>query len=213
MEAYRFDLAGAQLSALASGALYWERERLLILSDLHLGRSERIARLGGALLPPYEVDDTLARLQADLAGTGARRVACLGDTFDDRAAADLADGHRRWLARMMAGRRWTWIAGNHDPGPLAPGGEHRDELAIGPLTLRHIARPEATGEVSGHYHPKIRLAGLARPAFLTDGNRLILPAYGTYTGGMPAGTPVLRGLFGARAVAVLTGSPLLSVPF
>lgn len=213
MEAYRFDLAGAKLSALASGALYWEREGLLVLSDLHLGRSERIARLGGTLLPPYEVGDTLARLEADLAGTGARRVVCLGDTFDDRAAADLGEDHRRWLARMMAGRRWTWIAGNHDPSPLALDGDHRDELAIAPLTFRHIARPDATGEVSGHYHPKIRLAGQARPAFLTDGNRLILPAYGTYTGGMPAGTPALRSLFGPQALAILTGRPFIVVPF
>ncbi|MBS0565375.1 MAG: ligase-associated DNA damage response endonuclease PdeM, partial [Proteobacteria bacterium] len=213
MPGYRFDLCGAGLAALASGALFWPDEGALILSDLHLGRSDRIARLGGALLPPYEVTDTLRRLQADLAATAARQVICLGDSFDDPAAADLAGEHRRRLARLMAGRRWVWIEGNHDPGPLGPGGEHGRELRLGPLTFRHVARTGGgtPGEVSGHFHPKLRLAGQTRPAFLCDGARLILPAYGTYTGGLDARDPALRPLFGPRALAILTGRAPVAV--
>lgn len=213
MNGIAFDLSGARLTALASGALWWAEERLLAVSDLHLGRSERIARRGGMLLPPYEVADTLARLDRDLAASGARTVICLGDTFDDLAAADLPADAALWLTRLMAGRRWIWIEGNHDPGPVALGGEHRGELRLGALTFRHIASPGSAGEISGHYHPKFRLAGTSRPCFLTDTARVILPAYGTYTGGMEAGHPDLRALFGARATAILTGSVARAVPF
>ncbi|MGB3148699.1 MAG: ligase-associated DNA damage response endonuclease PdeM [Paracoccaceae bacterium] len=205
MSDHEFELCGARLRAMASGALWWPKERTLIVSDLHLGRSERMARKGGPLLPPYEVQDTLMRLDEVLGRVAAARVICLGDTFDDRLAAGLAEPMLLWLARMMAGRQWIWIEGNHDPGPLALGGEHLAELALGPLVFRHIAKPGAQGEVSGHYHPKIRLAGQRRPCFLTDRSRVILPAFGTYTGGMDASHADLRPLFGARALAIVTG--------
>lgn len=212
-DGHGFDLAGARLIARPSGALFWPAEGVLAVSDLHLGRSERIARLGGGLLPPYEVEDTLMRLDREIAACAARVVICLGDTFDDRAATDLSTDHLLWLTRLMAGRRWIWIEGNHDPGPVGLGGEHLRDLSFGPLTFRHIATPSARDEISGHYHPKLRLAGQGRPCFLCDGARLILPAYGTYTGGMDAGHKDLRPLFAARALAFLTGQPVRAVPF
>ncbi len=165
MNGHAFFFAGVRLTALPSGALWWPAERLLCVSDLHLGKAERLARRGGTLLPPYETQATLARLEADLEATGAERVLCLGDSFDDGAAADgLAEPERLWLRRLMTGRDWIWILGNHDPAPTACGGSHRATAVLGPLTFRHIAEGEA--EVSGHYHPKCALAGRARPCFL-----------------------------------------------
>ncbi|MDX1780471.1 MAG: hypothetical protein R3256_04040 [Thalassovita sp.] len=52
MNAYSLTLSGVKLEALESGALFWPDQRLLCVSDLHLGKSERIARLSGAFLPP-----------------------------------------------------------------------------------------------------------------------------------------------------------------
>jgi DNA ligase-associated metallophosphoesterase len=213
MSAQTLDLCGAALSARPSGALFWPAEHLLVVSDLHLGRSERIARLGGRLLPPYEVEDTLLRLDAEIAALSPRLVICLGDSFDDLAAADLPEPARLWLARLMAGRRWIWITGNHDPAPVALGGEHRAGFQLGALTFRHIAEPQATAEISGHYHPKLRLAGQLCPCFLVDATRLIMPAFGTYTGGMNAQSPVIAQLFGPGAIAVLTGKTARAIPF
>jgi len=214
MNGHAFRLAGAALVAFPSGALYWPDAGVLCVADLHLGKSQRLARRGGALLPPYETEATLTRLDADLAASMPTRVICLGDSFDDLAAeAEMDEAHRLWLLRMMAGRGWVWIAGNHDPGPLSVGGTHRAEWRCGPLTFRHIAETDAdVGEVSAHFHPKWRLAGRAKPCFVTDGARLILPAYGTYTGGLPADAPVLRPLFANGAIAILTGSRALAVP-
>jgi DNA ligase-associated metallophosphoesterase len=207
-------LAGADLVPLPSGALWWPDARLLCVSDLHLGKAERMARRGGGLLPPYEGEDTLARLDAEVEARQPEVVVCLGDSFDDSAASDsLPELQRLWLARLMAGRDWIWIEGNHDPGPLALGGQHRADYTTGPLTFRHIARADAgPGEISGHYHPKARLRGIRRPCFLTDGARLILPAFGTYTGGMDITEPALRALMARPARAILTGPTSVAVP-
>lgn len=213
MNCHAFTLCGTPLAALPSGALHLPQAGLLCVSDLHLGKSERLARRGGALLPPYETRETLTRLAADLSATQARRVICLGDSFDDGAACDaLEEEDRLWLSALMAGRDWTWIAGNHDPAPLTLGGTHRAELHDDPLVFRHIAEPGAVGEISGHFHPKASVAGRSRPCFLIDAARVILPAYGCYTGGLRSTDEALRALMGPAALAVLTGTRALAVP-
>ncbi|TCO72991.1 ligase-associated DNA damage response endonuclease PdeM [Rhodovulum euryhalinum] len=217
MTAHPFTLAGARLAALPSGALHWADAGLLVVSDLHLGKSERLARRGGTLLPPYDTAETLSRLEADIAATDPRAVICLGDSFDDNAAArDLPPGAEERLLRLMAGRRWVWIAGNHDPGPASLPGTHLAELREGPLTFRHIARPGETGEISGHYHPKARLSlggrRVSRPCFLVDTARVILPAFGAYTGGLAMDAPVLDALMAQGAVAILTGVRAVALP-
>jgi hypothetical protein len=211
-------LAGAALTARASGALWWPAERLLCVADLHLGKSERLARRGGALLPPYETAETLDRLAAEIARLAPATVVALGDSFDDLGcAAALAEADAARLTALAAGRDWVWIAGNHDPGPLALPGRHLAELRAGPLVFRHAAAADAApGEVSGHYHPKLRLAtrgrAIVRACFLHDARRLILPAFGAYTGGLNADHPALLALFAPPARAILTGAPCLAVP-
>jgi DNA ligase-associated metallophosphoesterase len=198
-----FSLNGMRLTALPSGALWWAEQRLLCVSDLHLGKSERMARRAGALLPPYEVAETLFRLEADIDAHSPAKVVCLGDSFDDLAAGyGLDEGARLRLTVLQAGREWVWIEGNHDAGPLDLGGVHLAELALDGLVFRHIAAPNLAadcGEISGHYHPKVRLAGQGLPAFLVGRQRLILPAYGAYTGGMMADRAPLPELMGPRA--------------
>ncbi|MDJ0825131.1 MAG: ligase-associated DNA damage response endonuclease PdeM [Rhodobacter sp.] len=213
----RFTLAGVELEARSSGAMWWPERQVLVVSDLHLGKSERIARLGGAMLPPYEIKDTLARLDAEVAALDPRAVVCLGDSFDDRAVAEgLAEDAVLWLSRLMAGRRWIWIEGNHDPGPVDLGGTHLGELSEPPLIFRHIAKPGTSGEVSGHYHPKAVLHArgrqVSRPCFLYDSDRVILPAFGTYTGGLRSTNPALSGLMRPEALAILTGPVPAVIP-
>lgn len=214
MNSADFSFVGTTLCALPSGALYWAQQNTLVVSDLHLGKSERLARLGGALLPPYDTLETLARLDADIQSVRPKTVICLGDSFDDLSAgAALSASGRDAICRLQAGRRWLWLEGNHDPGPVDLGGEHLAELQLGPLTFRHIADEAAMpGEVSGHYHPKAKVRHMSRPCFMADAGRLILPAYGCYTGGLDWMTPALRDLFDDAAVAYLTGKRVLAVP-
>lgn len=217
MNGVTLSLAGCTLTALGSGALWWQDQRLLVVSDLHLGKTERVLRRGGPALPPYETRDTLLRLENDLTITAAATVVCLGDSFDDvEAARTLSETDRLWLARLQAGRRWVWIEGNHDPGPVDLGGAHLAALPLPPLTFRHIAEAGASGEISGHYHPKVdvqtRLRKISRPAFLFDSDKVIMPAFGTYTGGLRSNDSALSQLMRPEAQAIITGQTPRLVP-
>lgn len=213
MTGFDFTLAGAHLTALGAGALWWAEHRLLCVSDLHLGKSERHARRGGSALPPYEGRDTLNRLERLVADLDPAIVVCLGDSFDDDAAATALPAlERNQTQDLMQNRRWIWIEGNHDPAPTSRGGEHLADLRVGPLTFRHIADPPATAEISGHYHPKARVRSNSRPCFLLDASRLILPAFGTYTGGLRSNDPALTSLMAPNALAILTGPQALPIP-
>lgn len=214
MTDHAFTLSGIPLHARPDGTLWWPDRRVLCVSDLHLGKSERIARRGGTLLPPYEVRETLWRLEQAITATHPATVVCLGDSFDDlRASQALDEDAQLHLTRLQAGRAWIWIAGNHDAGPVGLGGSYRDELALGPLTFRHIAQPDAQAEISGHYHPKAGLGGTGqRACFLLDHHRLILPAFGAYTGGLSVRSAPLASLMEAKAIAILTGKRATPVP-
>ena len=177
------------------------------MADLHLGKSERMARRGGALLPPYEVIETLTRLEGELSATGARRLIALGDSFDDDLAAPAL---LPVLDRLAARCTVTWIAGNHDPQALGLPGRTLPELQIAGIGLRHIAREGH--DISGHYHPKLILAGQRVAVFLVGEKHLILPAFGTYTGGLDGSDPVLTALV-PQGYAVLTGQAARMVPF
>ena len=210
MNGLDFSFHGETLTAFGTGALYWHSQSVLCVSDLHLGRTERIARTGGQIIPPYENTDTLNKLDTHITELNPRTVICLGDSFDDLAAVHaLTDIENEWITRLQAGREWIWVEGNHDPAPIDLGGSHMAELKINTLTFRHISQQGAQGEVSGHYHPKINLSGkgrrLSRPAFVFDNLRMILPAFGTYTGGMPLSRPPLSTMFRTPSI-ILTGS-------
>lgn len=217
MTHHAFQFQGETLHALPSGALFWPSARLLAVADLHLGKGLRAARRGGGVLPPYELTETLGRLDAAVTATGAVRVICLGDSFDaPDGSVLLSDDARLWVLRMQAGRDWVWITGNHDPAPLDLPGAHLDQLHVAGLTFRHQAQPGAQGEISGHFHPKARLMTRAGPVrracFLIDADRIVLPAFGAYAGGMDCTDPALACLMRPDAIAVLTGRQSVPLP-
>lgn len=213
MTSHAFDFAGQRLEARASGTLYWPARGWLIVADMHLGKSERMARRGGALLPPYETEATLERLEAEIAALDPPVVVSLGDAFDDDAAGRALDAAIcTRLAAMATGRRWLWVSGNHDPGalPARLPGTVVPDLRDG-LTLRHVAKPGQGPDVSGHYHPCLRLAGQRRRCFLVGRDHLILPAFGAYTGGLEIAGPVLSALV-PQGLAIACGARALPVP-
>lgn len=218
MNAAVISFDATHLTLMPSGALWWPDERLLAVGDLHLGKAERIARRGGGMLPPYETRDTLVRLEMVVRATNPAIVVSLGDAFDDLGAARaLDDDVHEMICRLAAGRRFIWVAGNHDPGPVDLPGTCLAELSLGSLSFRHIAdRTAGSGEISAHYHPKFRsrLRGqyIARPCFIVGNSRLILPAFGTYTGGLDATSPVFERLMGPEPVAYLTGKRITKLP-
>lgn len=196
-------LGGAELVLDPSGALVWPERRVMVVADLHLEKGSAFARRG-QMLPPYDTLDTLRRLAAAIAAHHPRMVVALGDSLHDRWAGErMADSLREEIRRLQAGRTFVWIAGNHDPLPHELGGEGATTLDIGPLLFRHEpAEGPAPGEVCGHLHPAARIVvrgrGVRRRCFVTDGSRMVLPAFGAYAGGLSVRDPAITGLFPPR---------------
>jgi hypothetical protein len=205
-------LAGAWVELMPSGALWLEAERTLVCADLHLEKGSAYAARG-QLLPPYDTRETLRRLAADADLLGPARIVLLGDTLHDTRACDrIGDSDAEGLRALARGRVLTWVVGNHDPdGPGGLPGESCAELELLGLTLRHEPLPgEQPGEVSGHLHPCARVVGQSRSVrrrcFVTDGRRLVLPAYGAYAGGLSVRDVAFAGLFARPPLVGAIGS-------
>jgi DNA ligase-associated metallophosphoesterase len=206
------EVAGAEACLRRSGALWLEDEGLLAAGDLHLEKGSFYAARG-QLLPPYDTLATLDRLEAEVAALNPRTVVLLGDSFHDaRATARIAPEAARRIVALASGRTLVWVVGNHDrEGPGALPGERAEEVAAAGLVLRHEPSPvPVVGEVAGHLHPCARVSGqggsVRRRCFLTDGARLILPAFGAYAGGLNARDPALAGLFARAPAAAALGA-------
>lgn len=201
-------LCGKMFAAHVSGALYWPGEDTLIVADLHLGKAASAAAKG-RYLPPYEPRETLMRLAEVLDRFEPATVVCLGDSLHDRqSAARLAHDDIAILRLLQEDRRWIWITGNHDPEiATALGGEVHAAITPGGLTLRHEPLPgPVTHEIAAHLHPaaKITLHGhtIRKPCFVSNGRRLILPAFGVLTGGLNILDDAFEPLFGRDGLHV-----------
>ena len=190
-----FSFAGETFFASADGALFWPAQRALLVADLHLEKASWFARLG-QFLPPYDSQATLSGLSAAVERTGATRLFCLGDSFHDRFGCDrLPESARELLTELTQRLDWTWIVGNHDPGFADHcGGTLVEEIEIAGIVLRHEAvRGDPRPEMSGHYHPKLRLnlkgRRVSRRCFVISQTKMILPAFGSLTGGLDAHHP------------------------
>jgi len=210
-----FLFAGHEFAALPEGALYWPARRALLVADLHFEKASWFARFG-QMLPPYDSLATLADLTALATATAAQEIWCLGDSFHDPQGCERLPAEAQDVLRhLTATTRWTWITGNHDAG-LANrcGGEIVEEAVIDGLVLRHEADPrEARPELSGHFHPKLRVSvrgrSVARRCFVATSTKLILPAFGALTGGLDVHHPEIVRAVGpsagkAQALVALT---------
>ena len=202
----RFAFAGQEWQISDGRAVYWPNQGALLVADLHLEKASWFAS-HGQMLPPYDSRETLERLSTAVLATGARRIFCLGDNFHDDAGPDRMQPQAVALLADLAARvDVVWITGNHDTGLAGVPGTVVADLAMDGIDLRHEATPDAEKpEISGHFHPKLRIKTrgrtIARACALRSESRLILPAFGTLTGGMDAADPALiAALQPARAI-------------
>jgi len=210
-----FSFAGETFFAAADGALFWPREEALLVADLHLEKASWFARLG-QFLPPYDSHATLSALATEVERTGARRLFCLGDSFHDAFGCErLPDQARALLTELTSRLDWTWIVGNHDPGFADHcGGKLEEEVEIAGVVLRHeVVRNDPRPEISGHFHPKLRvnLKGrhVSRRCFVVSPSKMILPAFGSLTGGLDARHPEILRSVGSNAAALVPVSDRL----
>jgi uncharacterized protein len=206
------EVNGERLLLDAAGALYWPDTRMLVFSDLHFEKGSSYARRG-QLLPPYDTQATLARVAELVRRYAPAQIIALGDSFHDEDAADrLEEGQREILLTLGKAADWIWITGNHDPRPPSwLGGRLAEEVAIGALLFRH--EPSVVpfaGEIAGHLHPcaSVTRRGrtLRRRCFVSDGVRLVMPAFGAYAGGLDVRDGAVRSLFAEAFRAYVLGA-------
>ena len=204
-----FSFAGETFVASPEGALYWPARNALLVADLHLEKASWFARLG-QFLPPYDSVATLTALNEVVQATGVTHLYCLGDSFHDRFGCDrLPDQARALLLDMTSRLDWSWILGNHDPGFADHcGGTLVEEMEVNGIVLRHEAHPEdLRPEMSGHFHPKYRVQvrgrRVSRRCFVASSTKLILPAFGSLTGGLDASHPEIVKSVGPAASALV----------
>ena len=211
--------AGETFHAAADGALHWPRLDALLVADLHLEKASWFARLG-QFLPPYDSQATLAALSELVAATRVTTLYCLGDSFHDRFGCDrLPAAARDMLIGMTSSLDWVWIVGNHDPGFADHcGGRLVEEAEVAGIVLRHEAeRNDPRPEISGHFHPKLRLhlrgRNVSRRCFVQSATKLVMPAFGSLTGGLDAHHPeILRSVGGGASALVPVSDRLLRFP-
>ena len=213
------EFAGHTLIALPQGALFWPARRALIVADLHFEKASWFAKFG-QMLPPYDSLATLTELTALVAATDPRELWCLGDSFHDSAGSKRLPAQAQTMLRTLTAKLdWVWVTGNHDHALDDPfGGRIVEEAEVDGLILRHEADPgDPRPELSGHFHPKLRVAirgrNVARRCFVASATKLILPAFGALTGGLDAAHPQILQAVGADARALIPVTDrLLSFP-
>jgi DNA ligase-associated metallophosphoesterase len=215
MTAAPIHMLGERLMLDPMGALFWPEIRLLAVSDLHLEKGSSFARRG-MLLPPWDTHATLDRLALLLRRWSPATVVALGDSFHDASGSSrLPATEQTRLNAMTEAYRFIWVQGNHDPTPPAGlGGEWVEAFAAGPVVFRHQAVTVAEpAEIVGHHHPKATVqarSGLvSRPCFVFDGKRLMMPAFGAYTGGLDVRDPAINRLFPRGGRVFLLGKDRL----
>ena len=214
-----FSFAGETFEATPAGALFWPAHNALLVADLHLEKASWYAA-GGQFLPPYDSHATLTALAREVDRTCATRLYCLGDSVHDRFGCDRLPADARALLLDLTSRLdWTWIVGNHDPGFADHcGGALVEELEIAGITLRHEAvAADPRPEMSGHFHPKLRVnirgRQVARRCVVLSETKLILPAFGSLTGGLDATHPeILRNVGASASALVPVADRLLRFP-
>lgn len=202
-----FPFAGHDFVALRDRAVYWPAHRALLVADLHLEKGSWLASYG-QMLPPWDSHATLTRLSALIDQTGAANLWALGDSFHDMAGPGRLPRDSQALLDTIARRvELCWIEGNHDAGADLPG-RVCDALVIDDIVLRHESdAQEERSEISGHFHPKVTVkAGprsVSRPCIAMTRTRLVLPAFGSYTGGLRIDDPAMRERFGEQTTAIV----------
>lgn len=195
-----------------SGALFWEKHSILLISDVHLGKVSHFRKYGAAV-PQQAVQQNFDALTAVVEHFKPKSILFLGDLFHSAINIEWSL-FEQWV--QTTSQEIILVSGNHDIiSPLKY--EALNIKVIPELTLdsflltHHPEERDGFFNFSGHIHPAIKLSGLGRqsvrlPCFYKTEHQMILPAFGEFTG-----TYTLEPCEGCEVYALL-GDAVLPVP-
>lgn len=199
---HRITLGEQQLQLLPDRALYWPAHKAVVVADIHLGKGASF-REQGLPLPQGGTQTDLDRLSRLIHDHQAEQLLVLGDLIHGGARQP----EQNWIAQAQLWReqhaqlQLHWVIGNHDRAPAELARRWRAELIregaqwSGVQLWHHPSEDLSQPSLGGHWHPVARIQPGARqrlrlPVFWLEQHRLVLPAFGSLTGGHPvAPTP------------------------
>jgi DNA ligase-associated metallophosphoesterase len=172
-------------------AIYWEKEKTLLVADLHLGKVNHFRKAGIAV--PTRANDHNLEMLIELIGlTRPKKIICLGDLFHSHYNPE-------WevfgeFVRHFSQLSFELVIGNHDIMSELQyerkGIAVFDSLQMGPFLMTHHPMeeiPAGSYNLAGHIHPGVSLKGKGRqsitlPCFYFGLEQGFLPAFGSFTG-------------------------------
>lgn len=185
------DCKGENLVLSKERAIYWEAQEMLVISDLHIGKSAHF-RKNGIQVPATVGLSDLHRLNNLMAQFSPKTLLVTGDMFHNNINSD-ANAFLEWRI-AYPDLKVVLVKGNHDDLKNEDYEAlsvivHQKELLLHPFRFIHD-KPGITDEyynISGHIHPGVILYGKARqrlkfPCFYFGKDCAVLPAFSVFTG-------------------------------
>ncbi|MBP6430195.1 MAG: ligase-associated DNA damage response endonuclease PdeM [Ferruginibacter sp.] len=174
--------------------LFWQEEKALILSDLHIGKTNHF-RKSGIAVPTQIIKEDMQRLVDSLQFFKPQKIIIVGDLFHS-----IQNKEHEWLAKWrndFAAIQFILVKGNHDIVDENWYTQNNIEVAKSYLQIRNIIfvhqiedyKNQQDDEyiISGHIHPAVTIKGLGKqslrfPCFYFTQKYAVLPAFGKFTG-------------------------------
>jgi len=171
-----------------SGALFWKEKKLLLISDVHLGKVSHF-RKHGVAIPNDAILENFKRLNTIVEVFAPEKLIFLGDLFHSSKNQEW-NLFEEWVSCCVS--EITLVAGNHD----IINKKHYTQIKVNVvqsleiddfLLTHHPTVKEGFFNFSGHIHPGVILRGLGGQSlklrcFYQNKNQMILPAFGEFTG-------------------------------
>ncbi|MFY8004489.1 MAG: ligase-associated DNA damage response endonuclease PdeM [Chitinophagaceae bacterium] len=193
------NIKNEELTLVAEKAIFWEKEKIMIISDLHIGKVTHF-RKAGIPIPTQLIDDNLQRLNELLKYFNPEKVIITGDLFHSNSNSE-HEIFAEWLLNWDR-IEWILVKGNHDiineQWLLNKGFTiHKHALFKQPFvfvhdtqTMQELAIPqmeEIPYVLAGHVHPGYIVKGPGKqtmrfPCFYFGKEAGLLPSFGSFTG-------------------------------
>tara|TARA_X000000950_G_scaffold289123_1_gene409971 strand:+ start:16118 stop:16771 length:654 start_codon:yes stop_codon:yes gene_type:complete len=181
------------------GILYWPKNFVLVVSDLHLEKSSYFAKFG-QFLPPYDSIETLNLLDEILKQHKVKTVILLGDVFHDNDGYDRLDRRAKLIFNKINNKyNLLFVVGNHDQDINIPNIKTYEDITIDGINFSHKPSNLNSHQVFGHFHPKIllKLNGkrIFKKCFIVSSTKICMPAFGVFTGGLNVESDIFKKIF------------------
>ena len=199
----------------SSGALFIRKTKIIVLSDIHFGKSTSLNKYGNQI-PPYDIKETIEKLKKIICYYKPIKIISLGDSFHDKfSILNMGNDDLTEIKNITNNIKFLWITGNHDEkiiGKEKVGGKFYESFHQDNFYFRHIkthSKILKKFEFSGHFHPKVSIkinnSRYYYKCFLVSENFCILPSFGHYTGGLDVNSNAFKKIITEKADLLILG--------